>query len=615
MKKRFLSILLVSLLVLTLLPMTALAMCYADPDRNQFSIDYLSDGSSVTAIHMNYCYYDTGGMNHYYFYNVAFMETPPVSQSDFYVDGTLKWSDVVAKMNANGGNGSVVLDTNIKSSVGYINRNPVAIPFLPGASGTLVTGSLVVDNPNILSQLDPDKTYTAVLICTHSGKEDASSDGGTFYTGVHVEFSLKNYSSVTFDFGDMGGTDFTIPVRSGKSIDETATSSNPEYIAMSDEQKAIVDNWDSIVLNPTAEGYVFGGWYSDSNLETPADFSAPVTQNTKYYAKWLKSIDVPTPTNGLTYNGSEQVGVAAGTGYTVTGAKATNAGNYTAVATLEDGYIWSDKTTDDKNISWSISPATLTGTSAETQEYTASAITPKITVLAGNIPVDTYTIGPWSGDLIEPGTYTATITGTGNFTGEFPVTFTIKDSHTLVKVDGKAPTEEESGWKDYYVCSSCDAYFEDAEGLIPIEDLDAWKSEGGNGYLPKIHYVIIEGANSSWLRNNDPDLLISSDAPFSKFDCVKIDGVVIDPSNYTAFEGSTKIKLHVDYLTTLKDGSHTIEIVSIDGSASTEFTVRTSPVPATGESSSTLLPVAIGFMSISAIAFVISLEMKRRNYF
>ena len=71
----------------------------------------------------------------------------------------------------------------------------------------------------------------------------------------------------------------------------------------------------------------------------------------------LQSIEVPEAVTRLVYNGTEQTGVAAGTGYTLTGNTATNAGDYTATATLESGYIWSDGTTAAKEIAWSIAEA------------------------------------------------------------------------------------------------------------------------------------------------------------------------------------------------------------------------------------------------------------------
>ena len=70
----------------------------------------------------------------------------------------------------------------------------------------------------------------------------------------------------------------------------------------------------------------------------------------------------PTAVTGLVYNGGLQTGVAAGTGYTLSGNTATAAGTYTATATLDEYYQWSDGSTNDVEISWSIDKAALTVT-------------------------------------------------------------------------------------------------------------------------------------------------------------------------------------------------------------------------------------------------------------
>ena len=61
---------------------------------------------------------------------------------------------------------------------------------------------------------------------------------------------------------------------------------------------------------------------------------------------------------------------------------------------------------------------------------------------------------------------------------------------------------------------------------------------------------------------------------FSKFTGVKVDGNLIDKSNYTAKEGSTIITLKASYLNTLSAGTHTVEILWTDDSASTTFTIK-----------------------------------------
>lgn len=99
---------------------------------------------------------------------------------------------------------------------------------------------------------------------------------------------------------------------------------------------------------------------------------------------------------------------------------------------------------------------------------------------------------------------------------------------------------------------------------------------------PTPNYTIIEGANSEWTQGSSDGLSFRSDAPFDKFVSVKVDGVVIDSSNYTASEGSTRVTLSSSYLSGLSLGAHTLEIVSSDGSASTVFTVKSAATPVPG---------------------------------
>ena len=65
------------------------------------------------------------------------------------------------------------------------------------------------------------------------------------------------------------------------------------------------------------------------------------------------TIPVP-PGFSWPYNGQEQVGVMDGVGYTVTGNRATEVGNYTAIASLTGDYRWMDGSADDKEVPWSI---------------------------------------------------------------------------------------------------------------------------------------------------------------------------------------------------------------------------------------------------------------------
>ena len=77
----------------------------------------------------------------------------------------------------------------------------------------------------------------------------------------------------------------------------------------------------------------------------------------------LTPIAVPTANTGLVYNGTKQTGVNTGTDYTLGGiyeAIDVGATDYTATATLDSGYKWTDDTTDAKTIKWNIGKRTPT---------------------------------------------------------------------------------------------------------------------------------------------------------------------------------------------------------------------------------------------------------------
>ena len=112
----------------------------------------------------------------------------------------------------------------------------------------------------------------------------------------------------------------------------------------------------------------------------------------------------------------------------------------------------------------------------------------------------------------------------------------------------------------------------------------------GRPDTPDTTYQIINGANSSWIYGSDEGLTIRGNGEFSRFTGVRVDGRLLDQSNYTAREGSTIITLKTSYLNTLEAGTHTVEILWADGSASTIFIINASAfdkkddVPKTGDS-------------------------------
>ena len=150
-------------------------------------------------------------------------------------------------------------------------------------------------------------------------------------------------------------------------------------------------------------------------------------------------VDIPTAKTGLVYNGKSQTGVTTGDKYTLTGNTGCDAGNYTTVAALKDknNYVWSDGTTEDKNITWNIAKASISKAAVSEivdQMYTGKEIQPVPTVsLNGKTLVNgtDYTVS--YGNNTNVGTATVTITGIGNYVDEKNAEFKIVEIANIDK--------------------------------------------------------------------------------------------------------------------------------------------------------------------------------------
>ena len=122
----------------------------------------------------------------------------------------------------------------------------------------------------------------------------------------------------------------------------------------------------------------------------------------------------------------------------------------------------------------------------------------------------------------------------------------------------------------------------------------------------QVAYDILDGAGSSWTQNTDGSLAIRGSGEISKFREVKVDGVTVDPVNYTVTEGSTIITFKPEYLKSLSAGNHSFELIWTDGTAATNFTVaenadQSAKSPKTGEDFSMALCTALLMMSCAGI--------------
>lgn len=128
-------------------------------------------------------------------------------------------------------------------------------------------------------------------------------------------------------------------------------------------------------------------------------------------------------------------------------------------------------------------------------------------------------------------------------------------AHQLTWIIDKEATADEKGSK-HEECEVCG--YKEAAVEIPAT------GSPGSGY------EILEGENQTY--NGRGGLTVRANGDFSKFTGLKVDGAVVDPSNYDAKEGSTIVTLKENYLSTLSAGDHRMTFVYDDGEVSTNFT-------------------------------------------
>ena len=137
-------------------------------------------------------------------------------------------------------------------------------------------------------------------------------------------------------------------------------------------------------------------------------------------------------------------------------------------------------------------------------------------------------------------------------------------NHDLENIPAKDATVTETGNKEYWQCTDCQKYFSDATGTNEIKLDDT--------VISKLSPEIIEGKGQSITAGEKKALSFTSNAAYSDFIRVELDGKTLDEKNYTVKEGSTIVTLNADYVATLPAGEHTIGIVSESGTATTTFT-------------------------------------------
>ena len=184
------------------------------------------------------------------------------------------------------------------------------------------------------------------------------------------------------------------------------------------------------------------------------------------------------------------------------------------------------------------------------------------------------------------------------------------------------------GSKHWHECTVCKTKGDEADHAFEWKiDKEATVTEAGAkheeckicGYnktavaIDKLAPSITDGSNAKWGKGDENGLTFKSDAAFSDFVEVLVDGKTVAAENYEKREGSIVIQLKASYLATLAAGEHTLTIRSASGDATTKFTIEAEVVPPAPESTNAWVWIVVGVVALGACTAVVVFIIRKRK--
>ena len=172
--------------------------------------------------------------------------------------------------------------------------------------------------------------------------------------------------------------------------------------------------------------------------------------------------------------------------------------------------------------------------------------------------------------------------------------------HTgLETVEAVPATAASTGTAAHWRCTACGKLFADADGKQEIRSEDT--------VTKKLAPSILDGANSEWRKGDENGLTFSSDAAFSDFVEVLVDGKPVASENYERQDSGIIVELKASFLETLAEGEHTLTIRSASGDATTRFTIAAS------DSTNAWVWIIMGFIALGIGVTVAVFVVRKRK--
>ena len=485
-----------------------------------------------------------------------------LTQQTVTLNGTVDCPDSI---DANGVSLTTIITITISAAgiVGAPTANPTAGAYTENQSVALASSTVGAtiyyttdgSEPTILSGV-PDGTtqqYTAPIAVT--GTEGQSST--TTIKAIAVKNGMQDSSVETFTYTiKIPVAKYTVTVTNGSGTGQYAQGETVTITAGAAPSGQQFKEWEVVsgtitLASSTSETTTFT--MPAEAVSVKANYEAiPVTGYTITATAGANGSITPSGAVGVAAGGSQTFTISPSSGYVIDTLKVDGL-EVTATTSYTFSEVNSNHTIEVNFKQESQTP--------DVPDETA----PSITTQPGNATVK---VG-------ETATFTIAASG-DNLTYQWKINR--NDGNGWINIAGATATSYTTstvniscnGFKYKCVVSNSAGNVESNSATLTVQDAGG----SDNPDTPNNTYQIIDGANSSWTHDSDGNITIRGNGDFSKFTGVKVDGNLIDKSNYTAKEGSTIITLKASYLNTLSAGTHTVEILWTDGSASTTFTAK-----------------------------------------
>lgn len=211
-------------------------------------------------------------------------------------------------------------------------------------------------------------TGTLTIQELQSGKDESGRVKTVAYTreekGSKIVRSL--YAGYENDATKLDGRGYYVVVSEGAVAEKP--SAPVSVLSYNSSEQVVVPESDYYTIEGTPSAKLPGTYHVTVTLKDGYAWTDGTTDPVEF--DWtIKALQTnkPVAVSGLTYNGSNQNGVKAGTGYNLAGTyTAKDAGSYNAKVLLAEGYEWSDGTTDPLTLTWSIAKKKVAKPSAVT---------------------------------------------------------------------------------------------------------------------------------------------------------------------------------------------------------------------------------------------------------